>query len=283
MEHLDRRCDGYRGLPHAVLTSESVRRVSFLPKQLVDLFVKIMVKNRNPLFAREIRKRCEELACPAEDDEQVDELVDEPVGERVDEPVDVEDDEQVEFQEEEQPEQDLHAAEIMLRHVHANLVHPSKGLMFRLLRDANAPLEMLTAARHFHCHHCDLVARRTGAVRPVQVSRSKELCHTISIDACHWKRNRDGREAIIVNIINEASQFHVALVRKKIEPSELGNLTAMDNIEAVRMNSFRFTRAPAVIRVDSKGAFKSHEFRVWCAARGIEVQIALVEHIGKLD
>ena len=80
-----------------------------------------MVKDRIPLCAREFRKRCEELAFPAEDDEQVDELVDEPVGERVDEPVDVEDDEQVEFQEEEQPEQDLHAAEIMLSRVHANL------------------------------------------------------------------------------------------------------------------------------------------------------------------
>ena len=63
---------GHRGLPHAVLTSESVRHVSFLPKQLkVDLFVKTIVKARIPLCAREVRKRCEELACPAEDDEQV--------------------------------------------------------------------------------------------------------------------------------------------------------------------------------------------------------------------
>ena len=119
----------------------------------------------------------------------------------------------------------------------------SKGLMLRLLRDANAPLQMLTAARIFHCPHCDLMARRTGAVRPVQVSRSKELGHTISIDACHWKRNRDEREAIIVNIIDEALRFHVALVPKEGEPSELGNLTAMDYIEAVRMNWFRFARA----------------------------------------
>ena len=36
---LDRRCDGHRGLLHAVVTSESVRHVSFLPKQLVDLFM----------------------------------------------------------------------------------------------------------------------------------------------------------------------------------------------------------------------------------------------------
>ena len=63
-EALDRRCDGHRGLP------------SFLPKKLVDLLVKTMVKARIPLCAREIRKRCEDLACPAEDDEQVDEPVD---------------------------------------------------------------------------------------------------------------------------------------------------------------------------------------------------------------
>ena len=74
-------------------TSESVRPVSFLPKQLVGLFVKTMVKSRIPLCAIEIRKRLthlqgDELACPAEDDAQFDELVDEPVDERVDELVD---------------------------------------------------------------------------------------------------------------------------------------------------------------------------------------------------
>ena len=47
--------------------------------------------------------------------------------------------------------------------------------MLRLLRDADAPLEMVAAARNCHRPHCDLITRRTGAVRPVQVSRSKEL------------------------------------------------------------------------------------------------------------
>ena len=138
-----------------------------------------MVEARIPLCAREIRKRLthlqgEEIACPSEDDEPVDEPDDEPVDEFGDEHVE----EPVELQEEEQPEQDLHAAETTLRRVHANLVHPSNGLMLRVLWDANAPLEMLTA-RNFHCLRCDLVARRTGAVRLVQVSRSKELGHTI--------------------------------------------------------------------------------------------------------
>ena len=52
-EALDRLCDAHRGLPYSVLTSESVRHVSFLPKRLVDLFVKIIFKTRIPLCARE--------------------------------------------------------------------------------------------------------------------------------------------------------------------------------------------------------------------------------------
>ena len=45
LKAVDRRCDGHRGLPHAVLTtSESVHHVSFLPKQLVDLIVNTMVE-----------------------------------------------------------------------------------------------------------------------------------------------------------------------------------------------------------------------------------------------
>ena len=57
--------------------------------------------------------------------QKVDELVDEPINERVGELVDEGGDEHVEFQEEEQPEQDWHAAEIMLRRVHANLTDRS--------------------------------------------------------------------------------------------------------------------------------------------------------------
>ena len=47
--------------------------------------------------------------------------------------------------------------------------------MLRLLRDANIPPEMIAVAKVFHCHHCDLMTRRSRAVRPVQVSRNKEL------------------------------------------------------------------------------------------------------------
>ena len=70
---------------------------------------------------------------------------DEPVDEFGDEHVE----EPVELHAEEQPEQELHTAAIMLRRVHANLGHPSKGLMLRLLRDANAPPGMITVSRDF--------------------------------------------------------------------------------------------------------------------------------------
>ena len=61
-------------------------------------------------------------------------------------------------------EQYLHAAEVTLRRVHANLGHPSNGLMLHLLRDAHAPPEMIAVARIFHRSFC-----RTGGALPVQV------------------------------------------------------------------------------------------------------------------
>ena len=73
------------------------------------------------------------MACPAEDDETGDEPIDEHVDESVDEVGDEPAEEQVKLQKNEQPEQHLHAAEIMLRRVHANLGHSSKGLMQTLL------------------------------------------------------------------------------------------------------------------------------------------------------
>ena len=50
------------------------------------------------------------------------------------------------------------------------------------------------------------------------------------------------------------------------EGNELGNLTTTDCIEVVGMDWFRFARAPALIRVDSEGAFKSHDFREVCSS-----------------
>ena len=131
--------------------------------------------------------------------------------------------------------------------------------------------------------HCDLMARRTGAVRPVQVSRSKELGHTISIDACHWKRNRDGREAIIANIIDEASFFHVALVLMEGEPSELGNLTAMDYIEAVRMNWFLLQGRQLSFAWTLNVRSNLTSFESGAPLEALKFKWRLVRHVGKLE
>ena len=219
-----------------------------------------------------------EWACPADDDEPAHEPIIEPADEPVDEFGDEHVEERVDFQEEEQPEQNLHATAIMLKRVHANLGHPSRGLMLRLLRDANAPPEMLTVARDVHCPHCDLMSRRTGAVRPVQVSRGKEIGH-ISIQLCHWKRNRDGREAIIVNIIDEASRFNVAVVLK--EGDDLGNLTAMDYIEAVWMNWFRFARHQLSFAWILKVLSNLMSFESGVQLEASKLKWRQVRHIGK--
>ena len=86
-----------------------------------------------------------------------------------------------------------------------------------------------------------------------------------------------------MNIIDEASRFHVALVLKDGEPSELGNLTAMDYIEAVRMNWFRFARAPPVTRVDSEVRSNLTSFESCAPLEALKFKWRLVRHIGKLE
>ena len=77
-----------------------------------------------------MRNRLVQLRTTTRLTDPFDELVDDPVDESLDELVDEVVGEVVDLHEEEQPEQDLHAAEVMLRRVHANLGHP-KGLMLR--------------------------------------------------------------------------------------------------------------------------------------------------------
>ena len=114
----------------------------------------------------------------------------------------------------------------------------------------------------------------------MQVSGRKELGRTIPIDACHWKRNRDGREAIIVNIIDEASRFHVVLILK--EGDGLGILTTTDYIEAVRMNRFRFARAPAVFRADCEARSNLMSFESCVQLEALKFKWRQARHSGKL-
>ena len=76
-EALDQRCDGHGGLGHVILTFQSARYVSSLPKQLVNLVWKILVNSWIPSGARKFweqltRLQGEESTCPAEDDDQAD-------------------------------------------------------------------------------------------------------------------------------------------------------------------------------------------------------------------
>ena len=90
-------------------------------------------------------------------------------------------------------------------------------------------------------------------------------------------------EAIIMNIIDEASRFHVALVLKEGEPSELGNMTAMEFIDAVRKNWFRSARAPAVIRMDSEVHSNLMSFESGAQLEALKFKWRQVRHIGKLE
>ena len=152
-EALHQRCDGHSGFPHAVLTSESDRHVSFLPKQLVACrenlgeipysilsqrnsgTVEVDVSNvKNWLVQLKTTitlmrflktNMLTNLLTNLMTNLMTNLLIS-------------------------RMRSNLSSTCMLLTsYVHSG--HPSKGLMLRLLRDANASPEMIAVARVFHC------------------------------------------------------------------------------------------------------------------------------------
>ena len=84
-----------------------------------------------------------------------------------------------------------------------------------------------------------------------------------------------------MNIIDEASRFHVALVLKEGEPSEFGNLTAMDYIEAVRMNWFQGRQLSSAWTQKVRSDLTS--FKSGAPLEALKFKWRLVRHTGKLE
>ena len=84
-----------------------------------------------------------------------------------------------------------------------------------------------------------------------------------------------------MNIIDEASRFLVALVFK--EGDELGNLTTMNFIEAVRINWFRFAKEQLLFAWIQKVHSKIMSFESGAQLEALKFKWRQVRHIGKLE
>ena len=77
----------------------------------------------------------------------------------------------------------------------------------------------------------------------------------------------DGTKLMVLNIIDEASKFHVAKIVKmgKVKThTDLGNCDA-DTLNECLQEYTRYLKPPTVIRCDDEAVFSSDEFKDWCS------------------
>ena len=212
-------CDGHNGVPHQHLEGQTLTASSaYYPVDFCDRAAQLMISTSSPKDIDQI------LACVCDVEEHNSdwELAAPSIAEVL-----------------QPPPEDSEDAErttlTRLRRIHANLCHPSNRLLIRILKEAKAPQMTIDVARTLTCDVCDRL-KRVSPARPANAQRARKLGECIAVDMSYHARP-DGKRFLLLNIVDEASRFHVAKVLKEAyveRDVDLGNATAEDVVNELQ-------------------------------------------------
>ena len=163
-----------------------------------------------------------------------------------------------------------------LRIIHANLGHPSSEIMLRTLRDAQAPADVLEAARKFECPHCRIRGRMLPR-RPSAPVKVTEKWHTVSVDTFwrqspHRVQGNPVSHGVGISFLDEATDFHVA-VFVRTGTKKQHSINAQEFRNAFCKDWMRILPTPKVLRLDDEGCFRDHGLIEWLESKGIQPQV----------
>ena len=168
-----------------------------------------------------------------------------------------------------------------LRVIHSNLGHPSKTVLYRMLKEARASQEILEAVNNFECDFC----RQRGHANPHKtsaVTRAKDKWEVLSVDTFWWisphkNDERHAKEKILgISFLDEMTDLHVAsLVR--VGGKNVGSISHKDFVKRFSQDWLKLLPKPKIIRFDEEGAFRDSSLMEWLGAQSIEVQFAAGE------
>ena len=167
-----------------------------------------------------------------------------------------------------------------LRVIHANLGHPNKTTMGRLLKEAGVTQKVLQLADQMECTVCRQRGRR-APLRPAAVPAITEPWDTISVDTFWWssphkKQGKPQRFCVGVSLFDEGSNYHVVgIVRQGEKPQE--SITAEEFKTCFRSCWLRCLPKPKRIRYDCEGFFRKLDLFQWLEGQGIRVQAIAAE------
>jgi len=160
-----------------------------------------------------------------------------------------------------------------LRTIHKNLGHPSNELMYKILKEAGAPSNVLKLVRQLTCDVCSRF-RHTAPARPARATHPRELGEVLGIDLSLVHLGEDKQTALLLHFVDEASKFHVVRVIKEgVTDNEhvLGNIDGNTLVDKLKECWLPFFQTPQIIHCDSEGVFKSNALLKLAQSRGIRI------------
>ena len=170
-----------------------------------------------------------------------------------------------------------------LHKLHRRSGHPSNQALAACLRHRGAHPEVISMASRHQCPECQELRLATN--NPVgALQRSEVLWETLVIDNAEFPIDDKVLHCMIM--VDEASRLVCPHFLFQHHQSEHRNCSGPEAVQALQDTWVRHYGAPASIRLDPEGAFRSTELMTWASERGIEIfpcaaeahyQISLVE------
>lgn len=176
-------------------------------------------------------------------------------------------------------ENERKASQKLLDKLHRKTGHPSNTALAATLRHRGAHPEVLEMAKKLFCDDCQEL-RMAPLHDSVSLEKSETLWETLVIDNAEFPA--DGKVMHCLMMIDEASRLLCPHFLFEHSDQENRNCTGQEAVEGIRDSWIRHYGAPACIRLDPEGAFRSGELPQWCSERSIEVLPCVAESHGQI-
>lgn len=176
-------------------------------------------------------------------------------------------------------ENERKASQKLLDKLHRKTGHPSNTALAATLRHRGAHPEVLEMAKKLFCDDCQEL-RMAPLHDSVSLEKSETLWETLVIDNAEFPA--DGKVMHCLMMIDEASRLLCPHFLFEHSDQENRNCTGQEAVEGIRDSWIRHYGAPACIRLDPEGAFRSGELQQWCSERSIEVLPCVAESHGQI-
>ena len=155
-----------------------------------------------------------------------------------------------------------------IRKLHVRSGHPTNQALVNCLKARGVSQHVLRLAKEHQCDDCQEI-RLPHPHMGVTLHKSQVLWHTLQMDIGQLQKGDEVLHFLLM--CDEASHLVVGYELFRHHPKQSRNATTEEIIRALETSWIQYHGYPNLLKYDSEGAFRGHNFGVWGQERGIEM------------